>query len=169
MSLRIAVERHEFTAGNGFDGWCRVHVYDGTDASGGLPVVIISEPIENDGPSVTNTIEQLAAEALTRYVAAQDGAEPPFVLVEHYYDRQPHRGRGALHDPFFGETFDLVTFKSWRRRQRWVRRDGGVRWYQTFETPDWRRSDRETIEQMIGEALPWAACTCQRKTAGVEP
>jgi len=50
------------------EGHCRVRIYAGTEASGHLPIVILTEPNDNDGPSVTNTIEQIAAEVLTRYL-----------------------------------------------------------------------------------------------------
>jgi len=73
---------HRFRDQKGAEGVCRVRVF--AAASGGLPVVILSELASNDGPSVTNTVEQLAAEILSRYLPEQDGLEPPFVLLEHY-------------------------------------------------------------------------------------
>jgi len=77
---------HSFRDQKGAAGVCRVRVFASPEASGGLPVVILTELATNDGPSVTNTVEQLAAEILTRYLGGQDGLEPPFVRVEHYPD-----------------------------------------------------------------------------------
>jgi hypothetical protein len=161
MTEMLFLERHEYTAGNGFDGWCQIRIYAPTEASGGLPVVIVSEPDAPDsGPSVTNTAEQLAAEIGTRYLGAQDGVEPPFVFVEHYGDRQV-RGRAArFHDPFFGEDFDLVTFATWKRTRRWVMGRERTHFYETVGQPEWQHVDRAHIEELIGEPLPWPACTC---------
>ena len=164
MSLRRFIERHEYTAGNGFDGWCEVRIYDATPESGGLPIVMLTEPPYDvdSGPSVTNTVEQLAAEVLTRYLGEQDGLEPPFVLVEHYPDRQRQNPRARYHDPLFGESFDLVTFASWKRRRRWVVLRERTHFYETLDThsPDWKHVERADIERLIGEPLPWPACTC---------
>jgi hypothetical protein len=41
-----------------------------------------------------------------------------FVLVEHYPDRQPGGVETRWHDPFFEETFDLVSFDRWYRDRR---------------------------------------------------
>jgi hypothetical protein len=77
------------------EGHCQVRIYAGTKQSDQLPIVIVSEAADNDGPSITNTIEQIAAEVLLRYLPGQDGLEPPVVLVEHYPDRQPARPPGT--------------------------------------------------------------------------
>jgi hypothetical protein len=144
---------------------CQVRIYAGTERSQHLPVVILTELADNDGPSITNTVEQIAAEVLIRYLPEQDGLAPPqdglappFVLVERYPDRQPRGVEARWHDPFFGETFDLVTLDRWSpRRGRAV----GRRVVYTLGTPDWHHVDRAQVEELIGEALPWPACTCQ--------
>ncbi len=149
---------HSFRDSKGAEGFCRIHIYPGTEASGGLPIVVLSEPTENTGPSITNTIEQLAAEILARYLGQQDGLEPPFVLVEHYPDRQPRGARARWHDPFFGETFALVSFKRWSPRLRqapWSRR-----LVATLGTPTWRHVSRGDVESLLGQPLDWPACTC---------
>jgi hypothetical protein len=149
--------RHEFSDWKRASGFCEVHIFEPTTRSGGLPVVILTEPNDNHGPSVTNTLEQIAAEVLARYLPEQDGLEPPCLLVEHYPDRQPRRHHARYHDKFFGETFDLVSFASWRRVLRWDR----DQLRQALGTPDWKHTDRTTVEQLIGGPLPWPACTCQ--------
>jgi hypothetical protein len=138
------------------EGRCHVRIYRGTEASGYLPVVILTQPNASTGPSITNAIEQLAAEVLVRYLPEQDGLEPPFVVVEHYPDRQPHAG---WHEPFFGETFDLVTFERWSPRPRPVGHGRGT--LLSFGTPDWRHATRQEVEELIGQGLPWPACTCR--------
>jgi hypothetical protein len=124
---------------------CRVSIYAGTEASLHLPVVIVTNPNDNQGPSVTNTIEQIAAEILTHYLPQEDGVEPQFVLVEHYPDRQPRGANARYHDPFFGETLDLVTLE---RRSPRLRHSGwrhGM--VQSFDTPDWRHVDRKCVNK----------------------
>jgi hypothetical protein len=152
--------RHEFRAWfNGAAGFCEVRVFDPTEASHGLPIVMLTEPNDNDGPSVTNSIEQIAAEVLTRYTPEQDGLEPPFVLVEHYPDRQPRGKDARWHDPFFGETFDLVSFNTWSLRRDFRNR----RVCFSFGEPNWKHSTRLDVERLIGRPLPWPECTCVNK------
>jgi len=96
---------------------------------------------------------------LTRYLPQQDGLEPAFVLVEHYPDRQPRGVHARYHDDFFGETFDLVMFE--RRSLRLGSASGRRAMLQSLGTPDWRHIDRQRVEELIGEALDWQACTCR--------
>ncbi len=128
---------HRFRDQKGAAGVCRVRVF--AAASGELPVVILTELATNDGPSVTNTVEQLAAEILTRYLGEQDGIEPPFVLLEHYPDT------GCRRDHLDAEHFDLVTFAHWHGRPRFVAAGRGM--LQRFGEPDWRRISRADVEQ----------------------
>jgi hypothetical protein len=153
---------HVYRDWKGAQGRCHVRIYHATEASGHLPVVIVTDPNDNDGPSVTNTIEQLGAEILSRYLPDQDGLDPPFVLVEHYPDRQPRGVEARWHDPFFGETFDVVTFKTCSPRPRWTGPRRGM--LQSFGTPDWRHLSRQEVETLIGEALGWPACTCRDRS-----
>jgi hypothetical protein len=145
--------------GKGAAGFCRVRVFVGTEASGSLPIVVLTEPNENPGPSVTNTIEQLGAEVLARYLPEQDGLEPPFVLIEHYPDRQPRGIDARWHDPFFDETFDLVTFAHCSPRPRWAGLRRGM--LHSFGTHDWQHTTRLHVEDLVGERLDWPACSCR--------
>ena len=156
MPLRRFIPRHEFTAGNGFDGWCEVRIFDGTPESGGLPIVMLSEPEGDSGPSVTNTVEQLAAEVFTRYLGEQDGLEPPFLVIEHYYDRNPER----YHEDFFEEHFDRVTFADYKVHRRVVRGADGPHVYVKFGSPTWDHVKRAEVERLVGEPLPWPECSC---------
>ena len=106
----------------------------------------------NTGQSVTNEVEQIAAQVLARYLPEQDGAEPPFILVEHYPDTSCRR------DELNAEHFDHVTFDHYAGRPRWsIRRQAMVQW---FREPEWHRIDRAQVEAWIGEVLPEHACTC---------
>jgi len=144
---------HAYRDQKGAEGVCRVRIFASPEASGGLPVVILTELATNTGPSVTNTVEQLAAEIATRYLGEQDGLEPPFVLVEHYPDT------GCRRDHLNVEHFDLVTFAHYRPRAHWQAPWRGV--IQKFGEPDWRRISRADVEQLIGQELGEPACTCQ--------
>jgi hypothetical protein len=102
---------------------------------------------------------------LIRYLPEQDGLAPPFVLVEHYPDRQPRGAEARWHDPFFGETFDLVGFDRWSPRPG---RMASQRMVYTLGSPDWRHVDRSRVQELIAEALPWPACTCQPAHSRIE-
>jgi len=77
---------HRFRDWKGAEGVCGVRIFAATEASGGLPVVILTELASDHEPSITNTIEQLAAEIATRYLPEMDGIEPPATFIEHYPD-----------------------------------------------------------------------------------
>jgi hypothetical protein len=119
-------------------GVCRIRVYR---PAGFPPVVIASELPENENPSVTNIVEELAVDVLTRYLPDRVGAARPFVWVEHY----PPRRVGAR-----DETWDLVTFPDYTPKQ--VLEAG--RWRERFGEPEWRRLTRGQVEALIGEDLP---------------
>jgi len=144
---------HAYRDGKGADGVCRIRVFAPTEASGGLPVVILSELASNHGPSITNTAEQLAAEIATRYLPEMDGLEPPATFVEHYPDT------GCQRDRLGAEHFDLVSFAHHAGRPRFVPMHRGM--LQCFGEPTWRRISRAAVEEMIGQELGEPACTCQ--------
>jgi len=50
---------------------------------GAVPVVVATERDDNPGISITNGVEQLAAQVLTRLFADRIGEAEPFLLVEH--------------------------------------------------------------------------------------
>ncbi len=61
-------------------GRCYLHVYEG---QGAIPVVIVTEPADNPGPSVTNATEQIATQLWRDLLPhARDG----FRLIEVYLD-----------------------------------------------------------------------------------
>jgi hypothetical protein len=135
--------RHDYIASNGFAAFCRVRVLEG-EVSGG-PVVIISEPATSsyDGPSVTNNIEQIAAEVLVRFALPTSET----TIIEHY---PPEAEPAAQLLCGEHETFDLVTFSRDDPQPRLV---APGCWILQLGEPDWKPLDRETIEALIGRAL----------------
>jgi hypothetical protein len=110
------------------------------DRLAGLPpVVVATELPENEGASITNAAEELAADVLAGYLPERAGEERPFVWIEHYPPRPGGRD----------ETFDLVTFEHYRLRQEL--RAG--RWRMLLGEPVWRHLAREQVEALIGGAL----------------
>jgi hypothetical protein len=76
--------RHSFFAHWPDDSVCRVPIWSGTKTSQGLPILVLTELPQNPGQSVTNAVEALAGECVTRYLPERDGADPPCTPVEHY-------------------------------------------------------------------------------------
>lgn len=133
--------RHDYRAANGFDAYCRVRVFEPVPEDRELgPVVIISEPTsEYDGPSVTNNIEQIAAEVVVRF--ALPSTQTAF--IEHYPEE-------AFHVPRERETFDLVTFGQEPNPE--LAGTWGS-WMMSFGSPSWEHVEREDVEELIGRRL----------------
>jgi len=87
---------------------CRVRVWDLAE---GLPLVLVSQPPDAHGTSITNAVAQIAAEILVRYLPERLGARPPFLFVQHY----PLGGPTFTMDRL-GEDFARVTFGDYRLR-----------------------------------------------------
>ncbi len=115
---------------------CRIRVYR---PAGSPPVVVATELPENENSSITNAVEELAADVLASYLPDRAGDDRPFVWVEHYPP-----GPGGR-----DETFDLVTFEHYRLRQEL--RAG--RWRMLLGEPEWRPLTREQAEALIGGPL----------------
>ena len=137
---------HTFCGPTGIRSACRVRFYlpDAAEpgetlgeALGDAPVVIVSELPDNPGTSVTNAIEQIAAEVMVAHRLAM-GRAP--VLVEHY----PPRVTGGR-----DETFDLVVFANYEVRE--VIR-GGI-WQKEIGSPTWKPLDRCAVEVLVGSPV----------------
>ena len=126
---------HAFRGPAGARSACRVRLYvpaeEGDEAFGDAPVVIVSELANNPGTSVTNAIEQIAAEVM-------DALTPTSVpvFVEHY----PPESTGGS-----GETFDLVVFAHAEIRE--VLRAGIRR--KALGPPTWKPLDRCAVEILV--------------------
>jgi hypothetical protein len=121
---------------------CRVRLYlpgasEPGETLGDAPVVIVSELPDNPGTSVTNAIEQIAAEVMDAHRFAM-GRAPLF--VEHY----PPRATGGR-----DETFDLVVFAHYEVRE--VMR-GGI-WHKEIGSPTWSHLGRREVEVLVGSTV----------------
>jgi hypothetical protein len=130
-------------------GRCRVRIYE---EGGEIPVVLCTELPDNEGTSVTNAAEQIAAEVLANHPDVFDpfgignipGIEydKPFIWIEHCED-------GARGTPQDRATFDLVEFSHYEPRAV-LRPDG---WRKEIGEPSWSALDRASVEALIGEAV----------------
>ncbi len=124
-----------FRGPSGVCSACRVRIYqpdEEDEAIGDAPVAIISELVANPGTSVTNAIEQLAAEIIDAYDL---GCVP--IFIEHY----PPEATGGGE-----ETFDLVVFA--RHEVREVMSGGARR--KELGSPIWKPLDRCSVEVLVG-------------------
>lgn len=129
---------HAFRGPSGVRSACRVRLYmpdEEVESLGDAPVAIVSELADNPGTSVTNAIEQLAAEIMD----AHDLLRVP-VFVEHY----PPEATGGRE-----ETFDLVVFAHHEVRD--VLR-GGV-WRKEVGPPTWKSLDRRAVEVLVSSPI----------------
>ncbi len=131
---------HAFRGPTGVRSACRVRLYLPDEEDKILddaPVVIVSELPDNPGTSVTNAIEQIAAEVMD---APSLALEHVPVFVEHY----PPEATGRAE-----ETFDLVVFGHHEVREI-VR--GGV-WRKEIGSPTWKPLDRRAVEVLLGSPV----------------
>ena len=111
----------------------RIYVPDTAEDS---HVVVLTELADNPGQSVTNCVEQLAAEIILANVLPSSKT----IIVEHYESA----ARGGD-----GETYDLVTFSE--RDPEPVLRAGV--WNLELGDPSWQALDRESVETLLGAPL----------------
>ncbi len=104
---------------------CQLRVYQYMDE---IAIVIATEITNNPGPSITNSAEAWATEAVAEY-----GLDP---LKTHFIEHYDHR-TSALRDPE-DTSYDFVGFE-WH---------AGI-----AEKPKWKHATREEIEKLIGESL----------------
>lgn len=133
---------HAFRGPTGVRSACRVRLYlpgaaEPGEPLGDTPVVIVSELPDNLGTSVTNAIEQIAAEVMDAHRFAM-GRAP--IFVEHY----PPRVTGGR-----DETFDLVVFDHHEVRE--VMR-GGI-WHKEIGSPTWAHLIRREVEVLVGSPV----------------
>ncbi len=128
-------------------GYCRVRIYTGGFGTGDLPVVICTEPTDNEGVSITNAAAHIAAQVLESkpkvfdpVIVGQyaDQYDKPFIWIEHYEDG----ARGTPADP---ATFDLVEFSHYQSQE--VFRDG--EWVNEIGKPRREPLDRASVEALV--------------------
>lgn len=106
------------------DSCCLVRMFA---PAGRQPVVVLTELPENQGMSVTNAFEFLAADIKQLFALPEDT-----VWVEHYTDR-----REGGSDESLAENFALVSF------------EGGPDVYGRFGRPVWKHLEREDLFGML--------------------
>jgi hypothetical protein len=111
---------------------CRVRIYLPDDARD-APVVICSELPNNPGGSITNSVEEIAAE-----VMQANGLPTPLVWIEHW-PRESTEG-GA-------ETFELVVFSSYEVTERAPYLGETRAWVGEAK---WKPLDRTSVEVLVG-------------------
>ena len=114
-------------------GRCRVRIYEPRERDSF--VVILTEPPDNPGMSVTNAAEEIAAAVVKQNALPTSRT----VFVEHYETG----ARGSKEDP---HTFDLITFSPTDPEP--VFRAG--RWTMELGEPSWLPLDRASVERLIG-------------------
>lgn len=122
-------------------GICRVRIFEAAELP---PIVVLTELPENENTSVTNLVEFLAAEVISKFLPHRWDCDPPAVVLEHYPPRRSARfpeRRGGKPD------YDLVSFSSWRPHAVW---QSGIKRI-TLGEPDWRHLTHEEAAALIGE------------------
>jgi hypothetical protein len=99
-------------------------------------MVICSEQPSNEGSSVTNSANQIAAEVIHYYKLSK----PP-VWIEHY-PKEATDGHS--------ETFELVVFSSYEVKE-WAPYLGETKL--TIGEPTWKVLDRESVEALVGQEV----------------
>jgi hypothetical protein len=139
---KVLDELHTFHGFHTPGAVCRVRIWLGERAA---PAVVLTELPENKNTSVTNLVEQIAAEVLLRYLPEWREDAGKVVWIEHYPAE-----RYLRREP----SYDRVTFTSDRMAADW--RAWRVTEHRTLRrlgTPSWARLTREEAERLVGEPL----------------
>jgi hypothetical protein len=142
---------HTYRGYHSDGGVCRIRIYEGTEASGGAPIVLATELPYNRNTSVTNMCEYLAAEVFLKHLAHRDDEAVPFLWIEHYTDgcsRPPGHAHHGVRD-ILAEHFDRAVFESMRPKRVFF---GGVDRVKLGK-PEWTYVGQEDFERLIG--APW--------------
>jgi hypothetical protein len=137
MRCTLAQDRFAFRAipaPTGARNWgcgnCHVRIYQ-DDELEFLPVVVVSELVDNPGPSILHTIQHVASQIWRELLP---GLEAAPVVVMHYPRDHPERRHSGQ------ATFSLVVFghaqPTWRRLLQ----------------PTFQRLDRERLAALVGTA-----------------
>ncbi|MEM2355981.1 MAG: hypothetical protein QXO00_06660 [Candidatus Bathyarchaeia archaeon] len=165
----IRDEIYHYKGFNGCEGICRIRVYEEPNQ----PYVIIATQLpENEGTSITNFAEHLAAQISLQLEHPERGIR----WIEHY----PEGSRkSSLARSLMGETFSEVRFvfdpplrnlkdPRWRflacpHKEKVVvdlGDDGTVKavivhclWPEGYEGPKWREMKREEVEALVGQPV----------------
>lgn len=122
------------------EGVCGLRILDDGQRP---PVICFTELPENESTSVTNMIELLTAEVLTRYLPhrVEQVDEEVAIVLEHYPDA-PGRHLRQQSD---ASTYDRVTFASWTPRWIWL----GGQQRLSLDEPDWSPLTHEEVRDLL--------------------
>jgi hypothetical protein len=136
--IQDITHRYASYGSNHHDSTCRIRIFERAGAQ--PPVVLVTELPTNEGASVTNLSESIAADVLRTYLASRAQCEVPFIWIEHYPASQ-----------LFGERFTRVTFSHHRPEQHMLFSQK-MQWQ--IGNPSWHSITREEVERLTGTA--WA-------------
>jgi hypothetical protein len=134
-------EKYSYRGNFSDGGVCRLRIFEGEAMP---PVVVLTELAENENTSVTNMVEYLAAEVISKFLPWRWEFDPPAVVLENYPPLSaPGRPRRSPGQP----EYDVVTFKSWRPKAVW---QAGVQRI-ALGAPEWKYLPLPEVAALIGE------------------
>ena len=135
-------ERYCYRGNFADGGVCRLRIFE---AEGQPPIVVLTELPDNTNTSVTNLVEYLAAEVISKFLPHRWDFEPPAIVLENYpLRRSPRSAKRNLGKP----EYDLVTFASWTPQAVW---QAGIKRIRLGE-PAWKFLPLSEVAALIGEA-----------------
>lgn len=120
MQQTIDAVRLNYIQSNGLHAWCQLRVFE---KPGRAPVIVASEIAGNPGPSITDSVTEIAG----RVWEMLDRPAVGVILIEHYR-------AGTNEDRYQPEQFSIVTFQGPGR----------------FENPYWWHLQRLEVEMILG-------------------
>ena len=135
--------RFEYVGFYGCASWCRLEIWD---APGQPPVVIVTNPLEDNGTSVTNMAEGLAALVCRRF-----GLEPRALIWIECYEREDNNKRG--NDERVGDERAISHFSPRTKRSEFTRVFFQVSPEDVLTDPQWQPFGLAQAEALVGHLL----------------
>ena len=129
--------RFEYAGFRGCASWCHLEIWD---APGRPPVVIVTNPLEDNGTSVTNMAERLAALVCRRF-----GLEPRALIWIECYERG--------NDKRVGDEWAISHFSPRTKRSEFTRVFFQVSPENTLTDPQWHSFGLAQAEALVGHSL----------------
>ena len=130
--------RFEYAGFHGCASWCRLEIWD---APGQPPVVIVTNPLEDNGTSVTNMAEGLATLVCRRF-----GLEPRALIWIECYER-------AGDDERVGDEWAISHFSPHTKRSEFIRVFFQVSPEDVLTDPEWQPFGLVQAETLVGHPL----------------
>ena len=107
--------------------------------------ITIEAASPNENTSVTNMVEYLVAEVISKFLPHRWDFDPPVLVLEHY----PPRRSSRVPERTAGQPdYDVVTFDSWRPTTIW---QAGIKRIRLGE-PAWHHLLTDEVAALIGES-----------------